>query len=150
MVLHTIRCMSKRATRSQDPKGGRRAFIQKRSLSGQAPPWYPLSVLISVGFRQFPRNTHGRSPQNVLEEEIFRRCIDLVWPSPVGVGVSSAGDPTCTIMESWEPSAAIGESDKGGSSAALSLIILVDQLVTNFSPGSSEGFPSRIQSACGH
>ena len=30
-------------------------------------------VMISVGVRQFPRNTHGRSPQNVLEEEIFRR-----------------------------------------------------------------------------
>ena len=68
----------------------------------------------------------------------------------LGVGVSSVGDPTCTTMESWEPSAVIGESGKGGSSAALSLIILVDQLVTNFSPGSSEGFPSRIQSACGH
>ena len=53
-------------------------------------------------------------------------------------------------MESWEPSAVIGESGNGGSSAALSLIILVDQLVTNFSPGSSEGFPFRIQSACGH
>ena len=59
MVLHTIRCMSKCATRSQDPKGGRGAFIQKRSLSGQAPPWYPLPVMISVGFRQFPRNPRG-------------------------------------------------------------------------------------------
>ena len=33
------------------------------------------TVVSSFGldFRQFPRNTHGRGPQNVLEEEIFRR-----------------------------------------------------------------------------
>ena len=28
------------------------------------------------------------------------RCVDLICSSPAGLGVASAGDPTCTIMES--------------------------------------------------
>ena len=79
-----------------------------------------------------------------------RRLTDRIRSSPAGVYNSDAGEPTCTTIESWESSAAIGESGMRGGGDDLSSIILADQLATKSSPGSNVASPISSQSACGH
>ena len=79
-----------------------------------------------------------------------RRFTDRIRSSPAGVYNSDIGEPICTIIESWESSAVIGESGMRGGGDDLSSIILADQLATNSSAGSNVASPMSSQSACGH
>ena len=79
-----------------------------------------------------------------------RRCTDWIRSGPIGFYTSDVWVPFGTTKESPESPDVIGEIDSRGHGDDLSSVILADQLVTNFNPGSNVTSPMSSQSACGH